>query len=157
MPSPAALRKAGMLWEMHSRILCRMKKAVLRLTPHLSALSLRVSMSIWHSANAIQVARSSLVVESTLLVRAVYVRPQERHRRRCPPSRSRPFFTVRYDPQRGQGASSDSGPPASARSMSPSSMILFSDLSASRLSAGSIWARNCLARVATGSSMLAPP
>lgn len=57
-----------------------MKNAVFRLTEHLSAHSRSGSTSTWHSANLIQVARSSLAVANTLLVRDVNVRAHERQR-----------------------------------------------------------------------------
>ena len=147
MPSPAALRNAGMLCAMHSRIRWRMKNAVFRLTPHLSADSRRVSTSTWHSANFIQVARSSFVVANTRLVLAVKVLEQRRHRKRCSPRPSSPRLTTWPEPHRGHSVYRAVWSPDSATAMAKnsSSIILFSDLRASALSSGSICGRNCLA------------
>ena len=139
---------------MHSRMRWRMKKAVFKLTEHLWAVSLKDKTSTWHSANSIQVARSSFVVEKTLLVRAVKVLKQDRQRQRWEPSASWPFSTTCRDPQRGQRTRSDSGRSSQYILKNSSSISFLSDSIASRLSSLLICGKNRFARDVTISSTL---
>ena len=131
----------------------RMKNAVLRLTPHLSAVLRRVSPSTWHCANLIQTSRGSLEAPKTLLVAAVKVLPQPRHSHLCAPPAVFPLLTVCSQPHLGQAAAPS--PPFAARSKISSSMMRRSSLSASRLSLSGIRDRDSLAMVAISLSM--PP